>query len=323
MGILQYDRKRFFDGVGVDVEKKNNISLNEVIEQAGLNYVVEKVKNYDPEGDELDSWSTRYFDKEGVKHNLGTGLKENYTVLQNYEAFDFLQDIMQDLDVECAGSTNGGKKTFICAKTEPVKVLGDDIDPYMVFTNSFDGTTGVQVLMTPIRVFCSNCMAIASRKASNRINIKHSKNILDKLYIAKDILLKNTEYLKQYKHLMEEAVQIRFNRRDFVDKLVPFVLYQMGLLDSKYEPIEKKRNSNVVDVYKEHLLEAWSANDTANCTNTVANAILAMTDFESHIKPMKNANNPETTFKRVVQGMVLSGVALEKISEITGKKVVF
>ena len=65
-----------------------------MIKLAGLDYVVEKVKSYDEEGEEIGSYHTRYFDKDGVKHNLGAGLKEQYTVLQNYEAFDFLDTIL-------------------------------------------------------------------------------------------------------------------------------------------------------------------------------------------------------------------------------------
>jgi hypothetical protein len=35
-----------------------------------------------------------------------------------------------------------------------------------------------------------------------------------------------------------------------------------------------------------------------------------MLDFESHMIPARNAGNPETTFKRVIQGMVLTDFAI-------------
>ena len=323
MGILQYNRKRFFEGVGTEIGADQQHSLDEVIKLAGLDYVVEKVKSYDEEGEEIGSYHTRYFDKNGVKHNLGAGLKEQYTVLQNYEAFDFLQDLLQDVTIECAGTTDGGRKSFVCATTEPIKVLDEEIDPYMIFQNSFDGSGSVRIMLTPIRVFCSNCMARASKQAQSIFTIKHSSSVHNKLYVAQNVLLANTRYLEMYKEGIEDMATVRFTRRQFVDKLVPFVLQQMGLLDENGQPIEKKRNANIVEVYREQLLAEWSAEDTKNQENTLANMWNAVTAFESHMRPMRNADKPETKFRQVLAGMVLSNLALDYAANIVGHKLAF
>lgn len=325
MGILKYDRKKFFDGVGVKIDGEHQHTLEEVIKTAGLDYVVEKVKSYDQEGDEIiGSYHTRYFDKDGIKHNLGTGLKKQYTVLQNYEAFDFLGDVLgKDLTIECAGTTDGGRKAFICASTEPIKVLDEEIDPYMVFSSSHDGSSGIKIMLTPIRVFCSNCMARASKQAQSVFTIRHSTNVHSKLYIAQNILLNNTKYLELYKEGIEDMAKVRFNRRQFVDKLVPFVLQQMGLLDENGRPKEKKRNANIVEVYREQLLAEWSAEDTKNQENTLVNMYNAVTAFESHLRPMRNAENVETKFRQILAGMTLSNLALDYAASMVGHKLLF
>lgn len=323
MGILQYNRKKFFEGVGTEIGANQQHSLDEVIKLAGLDYVVEKVKSYDEEGEEIGSYHTRYFDKDGVKHNLGAGLKEQYTVLQNYEAFDFLQDILQDVTIECAGTTDGGRKSFVCATTEPIKVLDEEIDPYMIFQNSFDGSGSVRIMLTPIRVFCSNCMARASKQAQSVFTIKHSSSVHNKLYVAQNVLLANTKYLETYKEGIEDMATVRFTRRQFVDKLVPFVLKQMGLLDADGQPIEKKRNANAVEVYRENLLAAWSAEDTKNQENTLVNLWNAVTNFETFLRPMRNADRPETKFKQIIAGMTLSNLALDYAANMVGHKLIF
>lgn len=323
MGVLQYNRKKFFEGVGTEIGEDQQHSLEEVIKIAGLDYVVEKVKSYDEDGDEIGSYHTRYIDSDGNKHILGSGLKDQYTVLQNYEAFDFIQDVLQDVKIECAGNTDDGRKAFICASTEPIKVLDEDIDPYLVFFASHDGSSGIKVMLTPIRVFCSNCMSRASKQAQSVFSIRHSRNVHDRLYIAKDILLQNTEYLKVYKDAIEDMARIRFTRRQFVDKLVPFVLHQMGLVNADGTPIEKKRNANIVDVYKENLLKEWSAQDTANQSETLVNMWNAITAFESHIKPRRNADNPETKFKQIIAGMTLSNLAIEYAASLANYKLKF
>ena len=318
MGILQYDRKKFFDGVGTHIGENQQGSLEEVIEAAKLDYVVEKVKSYDEDGKEIGSYHTRYIDKDGTKHNLGSGLKEQYEVLQNYQCFDYLQDMLQNVTVECAGTTDGGRKSFICVKTDPIKVLDEEIDPYMIMQNSFDGSGSVKIMLTPIRVFCSNCMIMATREAQSIFTIRHSKSVHDRLYIAQDVLLKNTRYLETYREHIEEMAKVRFTRRQFVDKLVPFILQKMNLLDSEGKPVEKKRNANIVEVYRDQLLACWSAEDVKNQEGTLENLWLAVTDFESHLRPMRNADNPETTFRRVLQGMTLANMALDYGSELVG-----
>lgn len=315
MGILQYNRQKFFDGVGTKIGADQQHSLDEVIKLAELDYVVEKVKSYDEDGEEIGSYHTRYFDKDGVKHNLGAGLKDQYTVLQNYEAFDFLQDLMGDVQIECAGSTNGGSKAFICASTEPMKILDDDIKPYLVFMNSHTGETGIKVMLTPIRVFCSNCMAIAVQQAQNKISIRHSKNVQQRLYIAKDVLLENTKYLEYIRKQMEELATMRFTRRQFVDNLTIKILQFMGLYDKDGQPIEKKRNNGLAENYRDAMLKAWGANDLGNYENTAYAAIQAIMDFESHRTFARNNENPETRFKSILGGMLISDFALQYIKE--------
>lgn len=313
MGILQYNRKKFFEEVGTEIGADQQHSLDEVIKLSGLDYVVEKVKSYDEDGEEIGSYHTRYFDKDGIKHNLGAGLKKQYTVLQNYEAFDFLNDLLGDVEVECAGSTHGGNRAFICVSTKPMKILDDDVTPYINFVNSHDGGSSVMAMLTPIRMFCSNCLMLSIKQAANKISIKHSKNVQQNLYIAKDVLLRNTKYLECIKTQMEELATMRFTRKQFVDDLTVKVLQFMGLYDEDGNPIEKKRNNGLAESYREAMLAAWSANDLANYGNTAYAAIQAMLDFESHRTFARNNENPETRFKAVLGGMLISDFALQYI----------
>ena len=192
-----------------------------------------------------------------------------------------------------------------------------------MFSSSHDGSSGVKIILTPVRVFCSNCMARASKQAQSVFTIKHSTNVHNKLYIAQNILLQNTKYLEAYKEGIEDMAAVRFTRRQFVDKLVPFVLQQMGLLDENGQPIEKKRNANIAEVYREQLLAEWSAEDTKNQENTLVNMWNAITAFESHMRPMRNADKPETKFRQVLAGMTLSNLALDYAANMVGHKLAF
>jgi hypothetical protein len=97
----------------------------------------------------------------------------------------------------------------------------------------------------------------------------------------------------------------------------------MGLVDADGQPIEKKRNANIIDVYRDQLLAEWSAEDTRNQSNTLVNMWNAITAFESHIIPRRNAENPETKFRQVIAGMTLSNLAIEYAANMTNYKLKF
>ena len=317
MGIAKYDARRnsvtnnnrtsYLEGVGTTYEgvDQTTLTVPAIMKIAGLDKVIEKVPSYHltENGETIDigSYHTLYRDDDGTPHFLGSGLKEQYTVLQNSEAFDFLQDMLGDVKIECAGDFNGGKNTFVCVSTEPIKIMDDNIAPYIVLQNSFDASSGVKVILTPIRTFCSNCMALAIRSATNRITVKHSRNVAQRLYIAKDILLNNTKYLEAIKDEMEQLALMRFTRKQFVDGLTVKILQYMGLYDADGKPVDKKRNSGLAESYRDAMLAAWSASDLNNYDNTAYKGLQAILDWESHRTFARNNENPETRFKFIIE----------------------
>ena len=112
---------------------------------------------------------------------------------------------------------------------------------------------------------------------------------------------------------MEELATMRFTRKQFVDGLTVKILQFMGLYDEEGNPIEKKRNNGLAESYREAMLAAWSANDLANYGSTAYAAIQAILDFESHRTFARNNENPETRFKAVLGGMLISDFALQYI----------
>ena len=94
MGILAYDsRKKYFDGVGAEIDTTN---LEEVYKLAGLDYVVEKHPLFYEDGTPAEGcYGTRALMPNGDVVTMGH-VGEQYTVLNNFEAFDFLRDVVGD-----------------------------------------------------------------------------------------------------------------------------------------------------------------------------------------------------------------------------------
>jgi phage/plasmid-like protein (TIGR03299 family) len=113
-----------------------------------------------------------------------------YNIIQNYEAFDFMDSIIGKFaSYETVGALGNGEIIFITAKvTEELVINKDLIDKYLLLTMSHDGTSSIQVMFTPIRVVCNNTLTAATRGNKTKVSIMHTKNAKTKLELSKKIL---------------------------------------------------------------------------------------------------------------------------------------
>lgn len=194
-------------GLAKDVEGCRTAS--EVIEKAGLNWIVKKCElvakmPFTLNGNnQLDSDS---FSKDGHIYrpldnafatyrtdlNLPLGLvKSKYEVVQNMDAFNFFDDaIGEDKAIYLkAGSLGYGQKIFVTAKLPfETTVNGDKIDNYLVLSNSHDGSGSLDIMFTPLRVACTNMLASGRQQAFAHIRLRHTKTVKERLDKGAEIL---------------------------------------------------------------------------------------------------------------------------------------
>lgn len=125
-------------------------------------------------------------------YNIPLGIvKERYTPVQNAEAFTFFDDaIGKDKAIwQTAGFFGRGERIFVSAKLpKNIFVQGDPVENYLVFTTSHDGTSGVKILFTPIRIICQNTLNAAIATSTNYISFRHTKSVHSNLDIVAEIL---------------------------------------------------------------------------------------------------------------------------------------
>lgn len=120
-------------------------------------------------------------------------VKNRYEVVQNVKAFDFIDflttgELGQKATIDAAGVLGKGERIFVTAKFhDSLKIPGDDqLDMYAVFTNSFDGSSPVCCMITPIRVVCNNTLNMAFGNCTGRFNLRHTKSIHNKIAINEE-----------------------------------------------------------------------------------------------------------------------------------------
>ena len=177
------------------------LTTTEAIEQSHLNYPVEAGQAYVMYNNPimrtindiekpvkgihvLNTRFTYRADNGDVLIANGRALTNAYTVIQNVDAFDFFDSMIGEgqAQIETAGALGKGETIFISAKLpEKLLIHKDEIDTYLLLTNTHDGSGSITVLFTNIRVVCNNTLNFALSTARNKYRIKHTANAERKL----------------------------------------------------------------------------------------------------------------------------------------------
>ena len=129
------------------------------LQLAGLDWKVIQSPVYSTYG-VIEGFKANIRDKDGAI--LGV-VSDRYKVIQNKEAFAFTDALLgAGVRFETAGSLQGGKKIWLLARLPREYIIaGERISPYLVFSNTHDGSGAVRVAITPIRVVCNNTLNLA------------------------------------------------------------------------------------------------------------------------------------------------------------------
>ena len=186
--------------LGDDYSNRPNVTLQEVIEESKLDYVVKKqhlikvedkvyesLMNGDPmvglqlsKDDIISSHCATVNEANG--QTLGV-VGSHYGVVQNSKAFEFINFIEEvsghKPTIETAGTLGYGHRMFITARLGEDSYLSpsDNVRNYVVFTNTHDGSGAVMCFFTPVRIICQNTLNMAISHAQNKVVFKHTKNV--------------------------------------------------------------------------------------------------------------------------------------------------
>lgn len=185
-------RKLFFHGLPNSSLIENAPSASEALVQAGLDWTVgtKPMQYRDDDGYSIDV-PGRFVTVRSDNGAAFAPVGKNYTVLQNSEAFNFADALLgHGVEYEAAGSWNGGANVFLTAHLpEGIKVEGEeDLDLYLLFRNSHDGSGSVTAMITPVRLNCTNQLSIATRSAVSSWKHRHTSGVTGKIAEAASML---------------------------------------------------------------------------------------------------------------------------------------
>lgn len=164
---------------GLGTAVSNDLTPNQMMVKAGLDWSVDKVPTYAKVGDvEVPTGQEALVRSSDNK--VLTQVGKNWHPVQNEEAFEFFSEYCMagDMEMHTAGSLKEGKMTWGLAKVkESFDVLGDDqVDSFLLFSNPHEYGKSIDIRFTPIRVVCNNTLSMALATVKNTgVKLSHRK----------------------------------------------------------------------------------------------------------------------------------------------------
>jgi phage/plasmid-like protein (TIGR03299 family) len=265
----------------------------EALRLAGLDWKVEQMPIYTPHG-KVDGYKANV--RSTDRQVLGV-VTDRYKVIQNTEAFAFTDELLgAGVRYETAGSLQGGKKIWLLARMPREFIIaGERISPYLVFSNTHDGSGAVRVAVTPIRVVCNNTLNLALNTAARSFSMVHTGDIRGKISEAKQTLFMADKYMENLGREFEKLRKQKITDQQ-VKEYIEILL-----------PLEKDASlttaKNTKRLREDLATRYYDAPDLKNVGNNAYRFINAVSDFATHASPIRRTRNyNENLFMRTYEG---------------------
>lgn len=236
--------------------------------------------------------------EDGKAIHLGT-VKGRYKLVQNREAFDFLDALHADgvLKYETAGALGVGERIFMSAKIPCAdnQVADSAIERYLLLFNSHDGSSGLEVMPTTTRVVCANTLRVARGACAEKLAFRHCASIGERMAQAAKMMDAAGKSFDNWMILSRGLVGKRMSDNEV-----------QAVVDAVYPPLKDDANKLAKERRQERVDAFWRVYrqeaTQANIHGTAWGALNAFTFLEDHGDAILKGNKAEGRFLRSQEG---------------------
>lgn len=298
-----YVRKAPWHGLGTRVNEAP--ASKEALRIAGLDWRVLQEPIFTGTDERVEGYKANIRDND--RKVLGV-VTDRYKVIQNEEAFAFTDELLgEGVRYETAGSLQGGRKVWLLAHMPHEYIItGERISPYLLFSNTHDGSGAIRVALTPIRVVCQNTLNLALSTAKRSWSMIHTGDVHQKIDEAKDTLFRAEKYMDELGKEVEALQTKKLTDKkvmDYIEILLP--------VEDGSTPQQVRNMKRLQDDLKVRYFDAPDLQDTGKNAYRFINAV---SDFATHAEPLrKTAHYKENIFAKTVDGNPLIDKAYQMI----------
>jgi phage/plasmid-like protein (TIGR03299 family) len=300
---MMYTGEAPWHGLGTRLD--DPATAAEAITAAGLDYQVELARLATVDGIPVPQRVAAV--RSDTQDVLGV-VSPAYVPVQNRQAFGFLDAVAAEggIRYHTAGVLRRGERIWLLGKLPgEIRVRGSDdvTEKYLLLSNSHDGSSALRVYFTPIRVVCSNTLAMADRAGKGEgIAIRHRGNLAYKVRAAQEVLGLAVRYYDD----LEGQI-------DLLAGHYPTSAQLESYFRSLYPDPEQGSNSRARHAREAlyALFERGMGNDIPAIRHSSWAAFNAVTEFVDHRRPGRGRDVDDRASSRLESAWFGSGAALK------------
>jgi phage/plasmid-like protein (TIGR03299 family) len=236
-------------------------------------------------------------------------VKGRYECLQPLQSIEWFTPWLKNesLALHSAGVLEGGAKTWVMAEVldgdQFTQVVpGDEVARFMLLFNSFDGSSGVLPMFSPIRMFCTNQLPMVRRTAEKLMSIRHSSIMHENLEFAQKVMAMAKEdfdyVVDQYRILANAKTVNAGSLRTYVRRVLGIGINKDGSLE-RFDEL-KTRSQNIIQRV-EGLMDDRQQTSNPHSRGSWYSAFNAVNGYINH----HQGNNEGTRLKNLWFGQNL------------------
>ena len=287
-----YVRETPWHGLGTKVQEAP--TSKDALILAGLDWSVVQEPVYTGQNELVQGYKANVRDSD--RKVLGV-VTDRYKIVQNGEAFSFTDTLLgEGVRYETAGSLQGGKSVWLLAHLPHEYIIsGERISPYLLFSNTHDGSGAVKVAITPIRVVCCNTLNLALQTAKRSWSMNHTGNVKDKMEEAKNTLFLADRYMEELGKEFENLRKITLSDKKVMDYIEILLPIEDGATPQQFR--------NMKRLQEDMKMRYFDAPDLKDVGKNAYRFIIAVSDFATHADPLRRTKNyKENMFAKTVEG---------------------
>jgi phage/plasmid-like protein (TIGR03299 family) len=171
----------------------------------------------------------------------------------------------------------------------------DNVELYILASNSHDSSTAFQLMVTPIRVVCANTLAMALGNHKRIINLKHTRNVKSRVTEARDALGLTFAYVEEFEKQVQQLINAPMTSSEFnsyIEKVY------------KVKNTTKKQETRTEKVQQE-VRALWNAPTQENVKGTqwaAYNAVVEYVDWGMAMRLTKKISEDQARAIRTMTG---------------------
>jgi phage/plasmid-like protein (TIGR03299 family) len=278
------------------------VSGEEMLTAAGLDWTVSKQPIFvtGTNARRIPGWNALQRDTDGSVYGL---VKDGYRIFQNIEGFDFLEALLSESHPESlsAGSLFGGALCWALLKVGAFNVRGDDspYNDYLLGLWGHDGRHGFTIASTDVRVVCWNTASAAMGGAKDKITIRHTANMGERVDQARKALDIHDKYVEQLQSILNGLTTRPMSINDvraYTLELMP----DNPKAETPYRAAEER--DSIVSLFA-------NSQSLTGVPNTAYRAYQATTEFADHVRTVrttKTATGDDRRAASIIEGRAAS-----------------